>query len=375
MSQSGAISSSGGGGGTVTSVSGTLNRITSTGGTDPVIDISANYVGQSSITTLGTITTGVWNGTTIDVAHGGTGAVTLTNHGVLIGQGTSAVVATAAGTAGQVLQSGGAGADPLYSTATYPSTAATGDLIYASATNVLSNLAISANPGVPLISLGTNLEWFNPQSDVFLFDHFLTTSNAGNTGYTQNQQNGGSSSGTNISISGHPGVIGITTGTSTNGAAMVGHGGVITTGDGRTLHNFLLRVPVLSDGTDTFTVRVGLQEVSSASGDVIDGAYFEYTNAVNSGAWTIKTANNSSRTTANTATTVDTNWHLYTVDINAAGTSVAFSIDGVAVANSPIVATIPASTRFFSDGFRITKSAGIVARLINVDFSMLWKKL
>lgn len=47
-----------GSGGTVTSVSGTTNRITSTGGTTPVIDISASFVGQSSITTLGTVTTG-----------------------------------------------------------------------------------------------------------------------------------------------------------------------------------------------------------------------------------------------------------------------------------------------------------------------------
>lgn len=59
--------------GSVSSVSGTANRITSTGGTTPVIDISASYVGQSSITTLGTITTGVWNGTTVAIANGGTG--------------------------------------------------------------------------------------------------------------------------------------------------------------------------------------------------------------------------------------------------------------------------------------------------------------
>lgn len=44
--------------GTVTSVSGTTNRITSTGGNTPVIDISGSYVGQSSITTLGAITAG-----------------------------------------------------------------------------------------------------------------------------------------------------------------------------------------------------------------------------------------------------------------------------------------------------------------------------
>lgn len=42
----------------VMSVSGTSNRITSTGGTTPVIDISASYVGQSSITTVGTLTSG-----------------------------------------------------------------------------------------------------------------------------------------------------------------------------------------------------------------------------------------------------------------------------------------------------------------------------
>lgn len=59
--------------GTVVSVSGTANRITSTGGLTPVIDISASYVGQSSITTLGTIGTGVWQGTIVTPTYGGTG--------------------------------------------------------------------------------------------------------------------------------------------------------------------------------------------------------------------------------------------------------------------------------------------------------------
>lgn len=38
------------------------------------VKISDTYAGQTSITTLGTITTGVWNGTNIAVANGGTGA-------------------------------------------------------------------------------------------------------------------------------------------------------------------------------------------------------------------------------------------------------------------------------------------------------------
>jgi hypothetical protein len=40
------------------------------------VQISASYVGQSSITTLGTITTGVWTGTAVAVLNGGTGATT-----------------------------------------------------------------------------------------------------------------------------------------------------------------------------------------------------------------------------------------------------------------------------------------------------------
>jgi hypothetical protein len=42
--------------------------------TGDAVDIASTYVGQSSITTLGTITTGIWNGTDVAVADGGTGA-------------------------------------------------------------------------------------------------------------------------------------------------------------------------------------------------------------------------------------------------------------------------------------------------------------
>lgn len=54
----------------IITVTGTLNRLSITGtATDPVFDIDSNYVGQTSITTLGTITTGVWNGSVISTAY------------------------------------------------------------------------------------------------------------------------------------------------------------------------------------------------------------------------------------------------------------------------------------------------------------------
>lgn len=65
------------------SVQGTSNKISATNGDgvsgNIILDIDSNYAGQSSITTLGTISTGIWNGTTIAIANGGTGAITATS--------------------------------------------------------------------------------------------------------------------------------------------------------------------------------------------------------------------------------------------------------------------------------------------------------
>lgn len=125
----------------------------------------------------GKVLIGAGNGASPTYANIGTNSG-LTAHGVIVGEGNGAFVATAAGTAGQVLQSGGASADPVYSTATYPSTAtgtgtilradgtnwsattstypntnAINTLLYASSANVMSALA-TANNGV--LTTGTS---------------------------------------------------------------------------------------------------------------------------------------------------------------------------------------------------------------------------
>ena len=64
-------------GGTVTAVLGTANRIVVSSPTpNPIIDIASTYVGQTSLTTLGTITTGTWNASVIPILYGGTGQTT-----------------------------------------------------------------------------------------------------------------------------------------------------------------------------------------------------------------------------------------------------------------------------------------------------------
>lgn len=72
-------------------VIGTANRITANADS---IDIASTYVGQTSITTLGTISTGTWNGTAIGVVYGGLGLTAALN-GLVKGNGTAYSAAVA----------------------------------------------------------------------------------------------------------------------------------------------------------------------------------------------------------------------------------------------------------------------------------------
>lgn len=87
----------------VRSVAGTTNRVTVTDGSgasgNPTVDIASTYVGQISITTLGTIGTGTWQGTAVGVAYGGTGQTSYTNGQLLIGNTTGNTLAKATLTA------------------------------------------------------------------------------------------------------------------------------------------------------------------------------------------------------------------------------------------------------------------------------------
>jgi hypothetical protein len=82
----------------VSSVTGTAGRITSSGGTNPQIDIDATYVGQSSITTLGTVGTGTWNATTIATTKGGTGLTSYTQGDLIYASASNTLAALAKNT-------------------------------------------------------------------------------------------------------------------------------------------------------------------------------------------------------------------------------------------------------------------------------------
>lgn len=83
---------------------GTTNRITVNADS---IDIASTYPGQTSITTLGTITAGTWNGTAIGVAHGGIGLTSFIAGDLLVASGTTSFAKLGLGQNGKILQSNG----------------------------------------------------------------------------------------------------------------------------------------------------------------------------------------------------------------------------------------------------------------------------
>ena len=83
--------------------------------------LGSTFAGSANITTLGTISSGTWQGTKLAVGYGGTDATSFTAYSVLCGGTTSTGAlqsVSGVGTTGQVLTSNGASALPSWQTPT-----------------------------------------------------------------------------------------------------------------------------------------------------------------------------------------------------------------------------------------------------------------
>jgi hypothetical protein len=79
----------------------------------------ANLTSAASLATVGTITSGTWNGSIVGATYGGTGSSTLSSNQVILGNGTGAVkVVSGFGSSGQFLTSGGSGTAPSWTSNT-----------------------------------------------------------------------------------------------------------------------------------------------------------------------------------------------------------------------------------------------------------------
>ncbi len=169
--------------GTVTSVSGTANRISSTGGATPVLDIDAAYAGQSTITILGTVATGTWSATNIALNKGGTNAaLTASNGGIFYSTASAGAILSGTATANKVLMSG-ATAAPVWSTPAFPNASATTrKIIVSDGTDWVASTETYAVPGTSgnvLTSNGTNWTSAAPASASAFFGSVQTQGVAG----------------------------------------------------------------------------------------------------------------------------------------------------------------------------------------------------
>lgn len=239
--------------------------------------------------------------------------------------------------------------------------------------------AVTPYPGAWLTDDGTNVAWYDPRDTFFFHEDFLgfalinASNDIINTAFMR-----GTFTGTNcvINSAGVPGsdnlgIISMNTGTTSSGlCALSSANGMLNFGGGRHILNMYVQVPTLSDGTNTYTLYMGFGN-SSGAGEFTDGAYFVYSHGINSGNWRASTANSSTRTTLDSAVAVDTDYHLLTIDMNAAGNSVEFFVDGVSIGT--ITTNIPSSGNGII--LKIEKSVGTTTRTLSTDYITYYHKL
>lgn len=334
--------------GTATSSSGSLTITGGTGvatsGAGSTVTISLDNPNLSVPTDSGTATS---SGGSLTLA-GGTGLSTT-------GAGSTATVNLDTPVA---VTSGGTGL----------ATAATGDLLYGSASNTYSALSLGAL-GCTMVSNGSIPVWLNPRAGFILHDDWMSATFAGDLGWGRAIVGTGSNAITNDAFLGHPGVLYLSTGTDSNGRAMlITLDDCIILGDGEYQIEWLIRIEDLATVSEDYTIRVGFGD-TTGSGDWTYGVYFEYTRATSAN-WLIKTADNGTRTSTTTSTAVaEDAWLRLTITVNAAATLCTYYVNGASVGT--INTNIPdggTGTDGIGPDIGIIKTAGNTNRNVYVDY-------
>ncbi len=174
----------------------------------------------------------------------------------------------------------------------------------------------------------------------------------------------------NISaVAAHQGIVEWTSGTSATGS-----GGDISSTSAILLGNnwywridFIFKLAKLSDVTDTYTLRLGF--IDSSSAESTDGVFFRYDKDVNSGKWVLVSRSNSTETSTNASNTAvaSATWYHLTIIINPAGTSAEFFQDGTSLGT--VASNIPTGAgRVTGAGWMFLKTAGTVdTALVDMD--------
>jgi hypothetical protein len=255
-----------------------------TSGTIDTARISGSYTG---ITGVGTLTAGIWNASTIGVAYGGTGAITLT--GYVKGSGTSAFTAVSTIPNTDISGLGTMSTQNASSVAITGGSAAVSTLKTLGLTGYLygnDTSAVTASTTIPTSALSGN---------------FVSTFSAGSTGLTPNSATSGA-----VTLAGTLAVANGGTGvTASSGANSV----VLRDANANITVNCLFEgyATVAASGTTIVLTAASAQnyQITGSGGQVIrlpnattlpNGALFTFNNNQSSGVITVQ--NNSSTTIA-----------------------------------------------------------------------------
>lgn len=175
----------------------------------------------------------------------------------------------------------------------------------------------------------------------------------------------------------HWGIIEINTGANAAGSGSIGRFTAATNAWPYTITSsvvyydeWLVRIPTLSDGTNTYALRLGIQNNGAAA--PTDSIHVEYSSgAPSSGNWIGRTCQASSCTTmtgGSTVTTAAGAWNR--VGISFDGTNACAAIDGTSIgctsSTIPAVAIAPVAS--------IIKSAGTTPRTALLDYRYFYAK-
>jgi hypothetical protein len=165
---------------------------------------------------------------------------------------------------------------------------------------------------------------------------------------------------------GYPGIVQLSTGTTTTGRASLNTLiNAIRFGNGTYTLETMMKLPTSSDPTNRYTLYIGFGD-NTGAGDMVDGAYFQY-NDSNGNNWQIKAASNSTRTTTTTSTGIVGNtWtklKVVVADVQMAYFYVNDTLVGSINNNVP-----QGSGRETGIIFKIEKSAGTTARTVLLDY-------
>lgn len=172
----------------------------------------------------------------------------------------------------------------------------------------------------------------------------------------------------------HPGIATLSTGTTTTGYASIVTKAqdCIRLGGGIAHLRVVMRIPTLSDGTDTFTVFLGFGDSAAASGTPTDAVGARYTHGTNSGKFQLVGRANSTETAVDSGATAGAaTWYRFDIYVAAGGASADVYLKtgaGASTLVGTISSNIPSgSGRETGIQISIVKSAGTTARTIDVD--------